>query len=326
MLFNTSIAQTAAPATTTATAPASVAAPAPAAASASGSAAASAAGNPAAGTPSGQGRASRPAGGPQVPPAAWDRPADGPAIFSDDFESGALNDKTWTPHIKGDTAITVQQNNVAHGKYAVQVHCPKGASGAYAMIGMAVPEALRDHFYGRAYVSINGIPAGHCVLMLAGSLGYQLSDFLEIGASKGKFQPSFQLNKPTPDRPRGEKVTSQGNLPVGRWFCLEWEFFDKPDRIVLWVDGKLTANQTLPYQIVKPIRPANPGDPATPGGPIVNSGLTGGFFEFNLGFRAWGGAVANDVDIYYDDVAIGDKPIGQLTPVAEKPKVADAKP
>jgi len=43
-----------------------------------------------------------------------------------------------------------------------------------------------------------------------------------------------------------------------------------------------------------------------------------GFLEFDFGFRSWAQAAAltGDIDVYYDDVAIGDKPIGQLTPVA----------
>jgi len=246
--------------------------------------------------------------GPAAAPAAWDRPADGKPLFTEDFESGALNDKIWSTHAKGKTTITVEQDNVAHGKNALHFHVPAGSSGDYAFVGMVVPEALREHFYGRAYVSINGIPAGHCVLMLAGSTGIPLADFLEIGTSRNRFQPSYQLNKPLPpERPRGEKTYSQGDLPVGHWACIEWEFIEKPNRIVIWVDGKLTVNQPIAYQIVKTT------------GPTIDSGLTGGFFEFNLGFRAWGGAVANDVDIYYDDIAIGDKPIGQLTPVAAAP-------
>jgi hypothetical protein len=51
---------------------------------------------------------------------------------------------------------------------------------------------------------------------------------------------------------------------------------------------------------------------------MVNSELVKGFSEFDIGFRAWGNASAltNDIDIYYDDIAFSDKPIGQLTPVA----------
>ncbi len=294
-LVSTAGAQTAAPATDTANAPAPAASSAPAPAAASASARARRGGNPG------------PAADPLAPPPAWDRPADGPALISDDFESGAIDEKKWANHVVGKPTITVEQDNVAHGKYAMHVHYPAGTTNKeWAFLGLQIPENLRDHFYGRVYVSVNGVPATHSVLMLAGSTGFQLADFLEIGISRAKFfQPSFQLNKPTPERPRGEKVFQLGALPDKKWFCLEWEFFDKPDRIVLWVDGKLTVNRPISYQIVKQ------------GGPTVDSGLTGGFFEFNLGFRTWQSPTTKDVDIYYDDVAIGDKPIGQLTPVPE---------
>jgi hypothetical protein len=270
--------------------------------------------SPASSAPAGsapaQGRRGRgPADG---PPAPWDRPADGPALVTEDFESGALDDKKWAMHVHGDETITVEQDTVAHGKNALHIHDPMGASGAYAFVGLTIPDSLKDHFYGRAYVLLKGVPAGHSVLMLAGSTGFPLADFLEIGTDRGKFQPSFQLNKPTTERPRGETTHQVGTLPVDRWFCLEWEFMDQPDRIVMWVDGKLAVNQPLTYSIIK-------GTPAT------SSGLTGGFFEYNLGFRAWGRALANDVDVYYDDIAISDKPIGQLTPVPA-PAMAAATP
>jgi len=74
------------------------------------------------------------------------------------------------------------------------------------------------------------------------------------------------------------------------------------------VDGALAANKAFTF------------DPVTPRAPVnkVTSGLVpGGFIEYNVGFRAWSRADANtqDIVVYYDDIAIGDKPLGQLTPV-----------
>jgi len=50
----------------------------------------------------------------------------------------------------------------------------------------------------------------------------------------------------------------------------------------------------------------------------VSSELVRGFLELDFGFRSWAqaAAVADDINVYYDDIAIGDKPIGQLAPVA----------
>jgi len=296
LLFSTiGLAQTPAPAA----APASAA---PAAASASASA-------PAGSAPGGR-RGARPAVVntplvPALPIQPWDRPAEGKPVFTEDFESGALNDKTWTLHASGNATITVQQDMAAHGKSALKVTYPAGTQRAYAFVGVPVPESLRDHFYGRAYMYISGVPDPHSVFMLAGTAGFPRANWLEIGGYTGQFQPSVQIASPTPEKPNGEAYAFQGTLPIGRWFCLEWEYNDKPDRIVLWVDGKLEVNVPITYNKI-----TNPDVSKT-------SGLIGGFAEFNIGYRtfAQGALITKDLNIYYDDIAIGDKPIGQLTPV-----------
>jgi len=230
-------------------------------------------------------------------PAPWDRPADAPAMFTEDFESGAINPKVWVQRVAGDATISVEQDVVAHGKNALHVHYPAGTrTNSWAFLGMTMYPSLNEHLYGRAYMMIKGISATHSVFLLSGSVGFPIADFLEIGTDRGLFQPSFQLNAPTADRPRGEQTYHVGNFPLKRWFCLEWEFIESPARIVLWEDGKLIVNQSIKYK----------GE---------TGGLTRGFKEFDFGFRTWANPQATDVDVYYDDISISDKPIGQLTPV-----------
>src|SRR5450432_889944 len=113
--------------------------------------------------------------------------------FTEDFESGAINTNIWDLRVHGEATIKVAQDNVAHGKNALQVHYPTTARGAYAFIAVRLPEAVHDHFYGRAYVYVKALPPGHMVLMNAGTRGFPISNFLEIGQSRGMFQPSFQL-------------------------------------------------------------------------------------------------------------------------------------
>jgi hypothetical protein len=292
LMANPGAAQTAAPApgtpeSTTPAAPATTAPGASAGPAANGAAA-----------PGARPRGAAGGRGAGAAPQPWARPADGPAIITEDFESGAMDSKTWTISATGSATVTVEQDFVAHGKNALHVHYPAGARNAIAFIGLNVPDALRDHFYGRAYVYMKTIPSGHCVLMTAGSKGYPTSTFLEIGMRQNQFQPSFQQNGPNVTRYEDHPL--QGTPPAGRWFCLEWEFNDKPDRIVMWIDGKLAVNQTF-----KGPAPEN-----------SKTGLTGGFFQYDVGFRSWS-APTKDVDVYYDDIAISDKPIGQLTPVTE---------
>ena len=214
--------------------------------------------------------------------------------FSEGFESGAIDSRIWDLRVHGGATVSVAQDRVAHGRNALHAHYPAGERGAYAFVAVRLPESLHDHLYGRAYVYVASLPPGHTVLLNAGNRGYPISNFLEIGQSRGQFMPSFQLNGPGPDR--GETTAHQGDIPMGRWFCLEWEFNDKPDRIVEWVDGVQTVDQSFTYK-------------------TASSELVKGFSEFDIGFRVWGPATAvtSDIDIYYDDIAISDSRIGPLT-------------
>ena len=229
------------------------------------------------------------------PPARAAEPAKLASValpFAEDFESGVINKAVWDVRTHGAATAAITQAQVAHGKNALMIHYPAGSAGAYAFITARLPDSLHDHLFGRAYVYIATMPAPHSVLLTSGSPGYPLANFLEIGLRQHKFQPSFQQNGT--GVPRGETTKLvPGDVPIGRWFCLEWEFNDKPDKIVMTLDGQQISDLAFGFK-------------------TVNSELVKGFAEASFGFRSWGGAAAQDIDVYYDDIAISDKPIGQL--------------
>lgn len=225
--------------------------------------------------------------------------------FAEDFESGQINTNLWDLRVGGAAAIKVEQDRVAHGKNALWVHYPAGTSRAWAFIAIHLPEALHDHLFGRAYMYVSGLPNSHNPLLMAGTPGFPIANFLEVGSQGGRFKPSFQQNGA--GVLRGETTPPpQGEVPLRHWFCLEWEMNNQPDRIVLTVDGKQVADQPLTHFANHELK----------------TDLVEEFSEFDIGFRTWAQPtlVPNDIDVYYDDIVISDKPIGQLTPVA------DAKP
>jgi hypothetical protein len=233
-----------------------------------------------------------------------------PLPFTEDFESGEINTNVWDIRVHGNASIKVTEDRTAHGKHALTAHYPAGTTRAWAFIAAHLPDSLHDELYGRSYVYISGLPANHSVLLLAGTPGFPVANFLEVGAWRGQFQPSFQQNGDTNLFKRGETTAHEGDVPVGRWFCLEWHFTDKPDRIVLSVDGQQTVDKSFKFN-------------------STNSDLVKGFSEFDLGFRSWAPVtqVTNDIDIYFDDLALSDKPIGPLTPAPDaKPAGAAEKP
>jgi hypothetical protein len=257
-----------------------------------------------------------------TPPAAATDNA--PPVFSESFESGKLDPAVWDTRTNNGAVVKVQSDIVHGGKYALQVHYP-AASGAWGFIvAPHLPDSVRTHFFGRAYMYITpGMPAGHDPLLSAGGAGWPISNFLEIAASGGKrVMTSYQQNAANIDR--NETITNGPAYPVGKWFCLEWEFNDKPDSINVWIDG--VASGELKNFVVKPRGPAAPRrgaagaaptpapaaatPPPAPKPAIKGDGLVKGFVDFAFGFRAWGKAPTAEYDLYYDDIVIDTKRIG----------------
>ena len=258
-------------------------------------------------------------------------------LFAEDFESGALDPAVWETRASPGVEVTVQQGLAAHGKSALQIHYPKGKGRSYAFIvATHVPADLRTHCFGRAYVFIRGkMPAGHDVLLNAGTAGYPTSNFLELGASGGKnVMMSYQQNGA--DVPRGETIGRGTAYPVNRWFCLEWEFGDQPDHIAVWIDGQPAGDLsgfTFTPKAVTVIaadgtssvtatgRPpaagaAAAGNASAPApalaAAVPGTGLVNGFADFAFGFRAWGGGAKEDFDLFYDDLALGSQRLGPV--------------
>jgi hypothetical protein len=243
-------------------------------------------------------------------------------VFSEDFESGSLNQAVWKTTELGNATITVQQTQVAHGKSALQIHYPKGEKSFAFVVASHLPDAVRNHFFGRAYLYLSPtMPAGHDVLLNAGTPGYPISNFLEIGASGGKnVMVSYQQN--AANIPRNETIARGILYPVGRWFCLEWEFQDHPDRVTTWIDGEPAGE--LKDFVVKPRAPrapkadpnakadatAAPAPAAAPQANVAGTDLVKGFSDFSFGFHAWSAGAKEDFDIYYDDIVIDTKRVG----------------
>jgi hypothetical protein len=218
-----------------------------------------------------------------------------PPVLSEDFETGEINKDIWDVRVTGTATAKVQQDKAAHGKSALQIHYPAGNKGYAFIVATHLPDSVRQHFFGRAsvYASPNP-PNAHDVAILAGTPGWPVSNFLELGLHDTHLQPSFQENGA--NVPRGETIhRSKSTYPQGKWFCLEWEFNDNPDHMNIWIDGTQVGNESFSYKT---------------GG---SSNLVKGFSDFAFGFRAWGAGAKTDFDLYYDDIAIGTGRIGPVS-------------
>jgi hypothetical protein len=135
-----------------------------------------------------------------------------------------------------------------------------------------------------------------------GSAAMKLKDF-EVANINSGWQLGFdQLDV----APMGEEVFyPPGQIPVGKWTCLEWEFDDAPDTDTMWIDGQSLC--TLDDEHI------NYPSGHVPGAPIFDgnsSGLIGGFKAFSFSFFDW--HPKNDFDLYYDDLVIDTARVGCL--------------
>jgi len=225
--------------------------------------------------------------GPAAQQAAQTKP-----LFSEDFESGAIDKNVWAQDVTGDSVLTVQSDRVAHGKYALLVRVPTPAQRTHAyLMAKNLPEALRHHLFGRAYVYITpGVPDRHTIFLTVGTTGFPKYRYEEVATAHNKFQLTYVDT--TIQGPLGEDYHAAGDVPIGRWFLMEWEFNDQPDRAAVWVDGQLVLDTPFTYKTAGP-----------------SSDLVGGFTNFSLGFFLWGAAPV-PFDIYYDDIALDTHRIG----------------
>jgi hypothetical protein len=228
-------------------------------------------------------------------------------LFTEDFESGSLNAKVWQTKTAGNAEVTVQQGQAAHGKSALKVHYPMTGRPYGFAIASNLPEGLKQHNFGRVYMYISpGMPGSHGVLVTGGTAGFPQSNYLEVGVSGGK-NIFLSYQRHAPGMQSQETMARGGPYPVGKWFLLEWEFNDNPDKTTIWIDGELAKEKAFVLSNNPKEDPLKEVDPKDG----TSVGLVGNFAEFALGFRSFGSAKA-DFDIYYDDLAIGTERIGPV--------------
>lgn len=241
-------------------------------------------------------------------------------VISDDFETGKLDTGKWEVRtLLADTKIqmTVVEGDAAHGRYALRLHYPAGSehSGYACIVAKNLPESVRGHLFGRAYVKIpSELPLAHTQMIFAGIPAFPVAKYQEIGlyvptpTTPAKAQPQFlfiyqQNQAKTSAEGRGEDVRRADVDPYGKWMLLEWEFSDAPTTTRIWLDGKPVMAKEGEHDV--DVFSYN-----WPRGAPETRNLAGGYSEGGFGARSWAPAVTKDFDIFYDDIAIGTKRIG----------------
>jgi len=237
-------------------------------------------------------------------------------LFCEDFETGKIDPNKWDTVVSPGSAVDVQQQTVAHGKYAMHVHGQSGPSDwALLLVKNAKATLGGTSTFGRVnfFTAPAPLTSGHTQMVFAGMNGTGSANgpapfpklrYMEVSNIGGGWQVGFDL---LDVGPLVEEVAyPKGRVPISAWTCLEWTFNDQPTTATFWIDGTQVGtfdNTDIAY--------ASPGPIPKPGTFVyngMNAGIIGGFDSFGVGFHDWHPNMP--FDLYYDDFVLGTKRIG----------------
>ncbi len=225
-------------------------------------------------------------------------------MVCDGFEDAAVGGPPSNAHFSvklqnDQESLTVDDTRAARGKHSVHIHTGSGYERALLVASAGFPFA-DNHFFARALFYTTTPPAtnAHFTLLTgAGKLGGASSEtFVRVGGQFGILMANYYGNNAA-DQPQYSSTTP-GNysdgvmMPRDRWACLEVEFAGRANQLRVWLDdSEITRLHVAQW------------DPEPP-----NLNWSPSYERVEIGFEAYGGQ--GDIDIWYDEIAIGSSRIG----------------
>jgi hypothetical protein len=198
----------------------------------------------------------------------------------------------------GAGAMTVDTSKFFSGKQSMHIHMVNPGSDSSARLAFQAPvlPLASNDVFGRAMVFLTKNVGNHWDFVTAfGTDAIQDDDSkiqYTVGSmGDGHLMPVYQ--------PGDDSVDSTTKFPVARWGCLEWEFKGAPDgthALRVWLDNKLIDKG----EILK-------------GGPGKANWAATTWKSMGIGWLNFGG-VNGTIDMWLDDVAIGEQRIGCPAP------------
>jgi hypothetical protein len=208
------------------------------------------------------------------------------AAFCETFESDTFDPRwTLTKWWQEPLVVEIQSDKAYAGTRAAHFKFPGSNDNATEVtIAAAVPDALKTHLFGRAYVYTDLADArGHMFFIAIYDPERDPFHQLEIGhGGEGSWQTTAWGHD-------GEFPVGSGNkVPKGRWACIEWEMNKATGANIVYVDGQRVAGSD---------------------GSADTADWTD-FKEMKFGMHQYGPSADTDADIYFDDIALDDARIG----------------
>jgi hypothetical protein len=243
-------------------------------------------------------------GGTGVDGSAGAGGCDAPGIvLCDGFEEAAVGGPPSTARFtvalqNPQESLVVDDTRAARGTRSVRIRTGNGYERAVLITSSGFPFP-DNHFFARALVYTTTVPANaHFTLLTGvGKLAGASSDtFVRLGGQFGILMANY-FGYNAADQPQYSSSTP-GNygdgvaMPKDRWACLEVEFAGTDHELRVWLD-----DEEITRLHVENWAPAPP-----------NAAWSPSYERVEIGFEAYGGQ--GDIDIWYDEIAIGSARIG----------------
>ena len=155
----------------------------------------------------------RPCSSPIFRLTPWDRPAEGPALFTEDFESGTLNDKIWTTPRHGqrhDCRVSRTWPRMANTPSKLLTR--PAPTRSFAFVSMAIPDALKRAFlWPRLCLhQRRARPAQRPDVCRLDRFPARPTGW-KSAPTKANFNPRCKSTRPTADIPKGEVPAAPGH-------------------------------------------------------------------------------------------------------------------
>jgi hypothetical protein len=225
------------------------------------------------------------------------------ALLCDDFEGyspGGPPRKPWTAGINGG-AVVIDSMHAHSGMQAVHITvngASSNESAFFSVTGAPVFPQPRPEVFGRMMVWLLAAPrqVTHWT-NIQGQGQVTGQSFRSITNFGGQYSPKLDANYFTNGPATDCWENSMTSMPVQRWACLEWRFYQPNNEVDFWLDGSSVVDLTV---IGK-----SQG--------CVNNGLNGKWLlpmydTIKLGWEHY--QSSDRVDMWIDDVALDIQRIG----------------
>ena len=168
------------------------------------------------------------------------------------------------------------------------LHVSAGGDDAFATMAAPFFPVANNEYFGRVMVWTADVPGAHWTFIR--SRGKSAEKGFAAEYTYGGSGKTIIANYDTPNGPASDCWKDGGQIPLGRWVCMEWHFKGASNELELWIDGVPDTAHVV-----------GKGDGCVGNG-TGKVWYAPTFTNLQLGYAVYGGAAGHKV--WFDDLAL----------------------